>query len=203
MLEQGFEMQADLGASRTRFHFDEDANNMAAAYVKKELSAEERERLLQPENIERLHNALVSLHQDIESQFAERKAGAQEKQNQCHDAGWDGRQEWFEYKARYDRWRSSARRFLSAVTDARRDVKSRIAEYARAGQFAPNPEAKENSLKQENHRLRVFLAAIMDNFNLSTYHLYDFDINAQDAPFARVERSDDDEWVARLERHQE
>jgi hypothetical protein len=209
-----------------RKHDDEQANVLAAAFVRDEIPAGYREQMLAPENIPALYDALTTLVQDIDSQFAERRASAQDFQNRCHATG--DKQGWFEYKADYDRWRAGAQRFKASADRAKRDVKRRMASQrtSREAQHLEASAARDERLtleaqvlqqrktlnspganarlRQENHRLRTALAILLERYDvLGVQIVEDWEMGADDAPFVRLERTEDDEgWRVEVERRQ-
>jgi hypothetical protein len=86
--------------------------------------ASESKWLRRPENLQEWHDALVELKQDIEAQFAERAADAQDYQNHCFAKGHSGKSEWFEFKAVYDRWKAGANRMKRSVEAKMRECKA-------------------------------------------------------------------------------
>ncbi len=110
---------------------------------------EEATMLRQPENLRGWRDALSELNTDLEAQFAENKAESQEVQNACYRKGFEGKQEWFEYKAGYDRWRAGARRF-------KRGIEARIKE-ARTLQTEGRDREDREALIKALRRAQAFL----------------------------------------------
>jgi hypothetical protein len=67
-------------------------------------------------------SGLTSLHQDLEAQFASRKGNAITFQNECVQHR--KKQEWFDYKADYERWRGGANSFKRRLVARLREVKA-------------------------------------------------------------------------------
>lgn len=198
-----------LAAPRARYHCDAEGNALAAAFARGEIPEGYREQLLSPENISALHDALMTLVHDVDSQFAERRARAQECENECLATG--RRSTWLKHKAAYDRWRASARRFKTTVESARRDVKRRMERYKREEHEAKLGRPVEagygnrlKKLRRDNHLLRTALAVVVERTGGSPgepFVLADSTLEDRDAPYASLERADgDDGWLVRVER---
>ncbi len=86
--------------------------------AKGQATPEEAAWLKTDENLNEWVRVLQDKRADVEAQFLQRKAEAQDFQNQCHQMGPTGKSEWFEYKAQYDHWRSGARRWLQSIVNA-------------------------------------------------------------------------------------
>ncbi len=121
---------------------------LAANDARGQTTEEEREYLRSPETVTDWLDALTELGLDLEAQFAERRAEAQAVQTECLDKGPEGKREWFEYKARYDRWRASARRFKQLVDARRREAKRLAHEHHVKERDASEREAYRRTMQR-------------------------------------------------------
>jgi hypothetical protein len=96
-----------------------------------QITPEERAYLRSPGVCEYWKDTLVHLRREMETQFAERKAAAEQFQTECFARGYSGKADWFEYKAEYDEWRARGNRFTTMLT-ARLDEAKRITKENRA-----------------------------------------------------------------------
>ena len=81
--------------------------------AKDQATAEEASMLRRPENAERWASELRGLMQDLDAQFANKKAANQEVRNRETNLGVP--QRWYDHLAEYERWRAGATRFKASV----------------------------------------------------------------------------------------
>lgn len=87
-----------------------------------------------PENVERWYLCLLANKNSVESQLATGKSEKAEKKAECEALGEDGRQEWFDFLAQHEKWRSGAIRFRGGT-----DVKLKEAKEAHRRLLAESP----------------------------------------------------------------
>jgi hypothetical protein len=91
---------------------------------------EEQLLLRSPELIDKWIAELNSIKREIETQFSERGAEAQEKQNECWKLGREGKAAWFEFKAEHNRWRARAARVKRSLDERVTEAKQLKRAYA-------------------------------------------------------------------------
>lgn len=95
--------------------------------VRGKSTSEGRAFLRSPERVSLWRDALKAIRSDLETQAISRKADAEAFRTACMRKGPEGKQDWFEYKASWDAWKSGAARF-------RRGVELNLAEAKRIAQ---------------------------------------------------------------------
>ena len=95
--------------------------------VRGKSTPEEKAFLRSSEGVTLWRDALKAIRQDLETQAISRKADAETFRTACMRKGPAGKQDWFEYKAGWEAWKSSAARF-------RRGVEMNLAEAKRLTQ---------------------------------------------------------------------
>lgn len=94
--------------------------------TKGKVSEEEKQFLRSPSVLGRWNAVLGSLNRELQSQFAERRAEAQSYRNECMKAGPKAKQDWFDYRARYESWRGGATRFKGLIEERLAESKELI-----------------------------------------------------------------------------
>lgn len=74
--------------------------------------------LTHPDNLARTRELLVAVHARTAHTLRRRKAERDEFQNECMARGYAGRQEWFESRGEYDKWRRRAANFHQCMQNA-------------------------------------------------------------------------------------
>ncbi|MBA3473848.1 MAG: hypothetical protein H0T57_11585 [Rubrobacter sp.] len=77
--------------------------------------ATDEERAILREDVFAFDDAVAQLRRDLQSQFAQRNADADEYKNECLRLGYTGKAQWFEYKADLRRWKANAQRYLQGL----------------------------------------------------------------------------------------
>jgi hypothetical protein len=111
-----------------------------------EVSDYARQYLEGPEMIGDYQQMLLEIIKDIDVQLVEKKARLDEYHLQCRARAEDGKQDWYEEKARYERWRGGALRVKRSAEQRRRELRSII----KARNVADKEE--RDATKQYNYR---------------------------------------------------
>lgn len=96
---------------------EESFRDLVVNDAKGKVSEEEKQFLRSPSVLGRWNAVLGSLNRELQSQFAERRAEAQSYRNECMKAGPKAKQDWFDYRARYESWRGGATRFKGLIEE--------------------------------------------------------------------------------------
>lgn len=117
-----------------------------------EAASELWEILLHPHVVRRTFDFLNARFRDVEDQLAERRAGIEAVQQDCHQMGPDGKAEFFVAKGEYQEWRRRAigyRRILGARLREAKAVLNHAQPYKSPGAApnAPNPARKIRQLE--------------------------------------------------------
>ena len=91
--------------------------------VRGQATEEQASLLRSPQMIDAWRDALVTVNQEIQTQFAQRRATSEEEHARCLAGGPSGKASWFEYKLQYDRWRGAANAFKHKVEERLRENK--------------------------------------------------------------------------------
>jgi len=92
------------------------------------ITPEERAYLRSPEVLQEWLDTLKHLRREMQAQFAQRKAAANQFQKECFERGYEGKRAWFEYKADYDEWRARGNRYIAMISTRQDEAKRLIRE---------------------------------------------------------------------------
>ncbi len=121
--------------------------------VKGRATEAESASLRRAETLQRWHDALVALNKETQAQFAERRAAADLKQQECLQRGPAGKNEWFAFRAQHNAWRAGTIRFKSELEETLSECK-RLLRHARAVRANEERRAYRHVLR----RVRGFLS---------------------------------------------
>lgn len=127
---------------------------------------EEQSRLRSPELIDRWIAELNSVKREIETQFSERGAEAQEKQNECWKLGREGKAAWFEFKAEHDRWRARAAR-------VKRSLDERVTEAKQLKRRYSQDETDRHNSYRKGLKAALYFLQVDSNIEESAYEARD------------------------------
>jgi hypothetical protein len=113
------------------------------------ISQEEREWLRSKELCPYWLNALRDLRGLVQTQFAEKAAELEAYRQACYARGYPGKQDFYTYKAGYERWRANAGRYLSALATRTNEAKLLLEKY--------KEEAKRLDFDRQRNLLRKSL----------------------------------------------
>lgn len=105
-------------------------NEYVNADVRGTAPEEISEALRQPEVVERWHNCLLSHKSNVEAQLVHGKAEKAQKFADCVRKGPAGKQEWLDYLAEQQKWRSGAIRFKNGAEVKLVEAKQYLSRYA-------------------------------------------------------------------------
>jgi DNA-binding transcriptional regulator GbsR (MarR family) len=125
--------------------------------VRGKSTPEEQAFLRSADGVKLWRDALKAIRTDLETQAISRKADAEAFRTACMRKGPAGKQDWFEYKAGWDAWKTSAARF-------RRGVETNLAEAKRITR-----ELEEEADQQRYRQLLVEALNFLNQEEAITY----------------------------------
>lgn len=129
--------------------------DIAARDVRGLTTEEEVARLRSPEWVEHWFLALMELRQDVETQFAERKAAYDLRQVEVRSLEHFD-ESWAPYRAEYFGWRKHAVRFLNTVKSREREARQLKAALKQAQYVKCNADEQERERERRRELWRIF-----------------------------------------------
>lgn len=106
--------------------------------VEAELRGNEAATAYLEDDLDRWIHGLQQIIQDVQAQFARRRADDATFQQECIAAGHDGKQAWFARSAQSDQWRGAANGFVKHAAARLREVKLMRHDQNNAASDRPN-----------------------------------------------------------------